>query len=229
MIRKIFIFSLLCLTASIVHAGKAKFPGLPHNAYLDGGASKVGIILAHGRGHGPKWDVVNPLRRGVHKKLGYHTLSLQMPTRNGNWESYGPLFPDAYKRIHAAINYLRSEKNVEKIYLMGHSMGSRMVTAFLAKYPESGVSGYIGAGTRNYGGPPLNSFVNLRTVIIPVVDIYGDGGDGVDAFDAKTRSEFARDRNNYKQVLIKGADHRFRGYERELVDAAVNWLKEQDG
>ncbi len=228
MIKRLVIVILLGLISSSVYAAKAKYPGLPYNAYLDGGDSKVAVILAHGRGQGPTWDVVNPLRKGAHKQLGYHTLSLQMPTGSGGWKSYAAYFPDAYKGLQAAIDFLKKEKKVEKIYLMGHSMGSRMTTAFLAEYPDSGVAGYIGVGIRNGGFPPLNSYQNLRSVTIPVVDIYGDGGDGIDADHAERRSEFSEERENYTQVLIKGADHRFNGENREMVAAAVNWLKEQN-
>lgn len=228
MIKRYIVIFLLGLLSSSVFAASAEYPGLPRNAYLDGGASKVGVILAHGRGQHPTWDVVNPLRKGIHEELGYHTLSLQMPTGSGGWKSYIDYFPESYKRIQAAIDFLRKEKKVEKIYLMGHSMGSRMTTGFLAEYPDSGVAGYIGVGVRNGGDAPLNSYQNLKTVTIPVVDIYGDGGDGKDADHADRRAEFAEERENYTQVLIKGADHRFNGEEKEMVKAVVDWLKEQN-
>lgn len=228
MVKRILGVLLLSLVTSSVFAAKAKYPGLPKNAYLDGGESKVGVILAHGRGRYPTWDVVNPLRKGIHKELGYHTLSLQMPTGNVGWKGYIDYFPDAYKRIQAAIDFLKKEKKVEKVYLMGHSMGSRMATGFLAEYPDSGVAGFIGAGIRNGGDVPLNSYQNLKTVTIPIIDIYGDGGDGVDNLHADRRAEFADERENYTQVFIKGADHLFSGYRRELVKAAVDWLKQQN-
>ena len=129
MIKKLIVVFFLSLVANSVFAAKAEYPGLPKNAYLDGGDSKVAVILAHGRGQHPTWDVVDPLRKGIHKELGYHTLSLQMPTGSGGWKSYEDYFPDAYKRIQSAIDFLRKEKKVEKIYLMGHSMGSLEATS----------------------------------------------------------------------------------------------------
>ena len=52
---------------------------MPQGEYLDGKDSKVGVVLAHGRGNSPDGNVVGPLRRGINKDLGFHTLSLRMP------------------------------------------------------------------------------------------------------------------------------------------------------
>lgn len=193
--------------------------------YLDGGNSKVAIILCHGRGHGPTWNVVEPLRKGIHEQLGYHTLSLQMPADDKDWEDYAYDFPEAYQTIQQGIDFLRNEKGVTHIYLMGHSMGSRMATAFLAYHPDARVNGFIGVGVRNGGDDPLNSNDNLRSVSIPVVDIYGDGGYGKDARHAEARSDMVSDR--YQQVFIENADHLFMGLEDKMVTAIVNWLKAQ--
>ena len=50
------------------------------NAYMDGNNAKVGVILCHGRVKNPTWYVVDPLRKGIHKRLGYKTISIQLPT-----------------------------------------------------------------------------------------------------------------------------------------------------
>ena len=147
-----------------------------------------------------------------------------MPTTSGNWKTYKKLFPDAYSRIAATVKVLQ-QKGMKRIYLMGHSMGTRMATAYLANYKDHGISGFIGVGIRNGGDEPLDSASNLAHVNIPVVDIYGDGGDGKDAIHAERRSELASDR--YKMVLIPGANHRFVDHEDKMVNAVVDWLKTQ--
>ena len=194
-------------------------------AYLAGRGTNIGVILCHGRGTDPTWLVVDPLRKGINEQLGYHTLSLQMPKGNISWDQYDIYFPDAYQRIEAAIQFLQQDKGVEEIFLMGHSMGSRMATAFLANYPNSGISGFIGVGIRNNGGIPLDSNLNLRSVTLPVVDIYGNGGDGKDAVHASTRSDMVS--NRYQQILVPGADHVFTQLEDEMVTAVVDWLRTQ--
>lgn len=195
------------------------------SAYLDGGASKEAVILCHGRAQHPRSKVVDPLRREIHKQLGHHTLSLQLPGKGKDWEKYAEEFPRAYEEIQGGINFLRAEKGITRIYLMGHSMGSRMATAFLVEHPDSGVAGFIGVGTKNGGKAPLDSNRNLRKIKIPVLDVYGDGGDGKDKIEADVRSDMVSAR--YKQVLIPKADHQFDVGEEEMVKAVVDWLRKQ--
>lgn len=194
------------------------------SAYLDGGASRVGVILCHGRGKYPTAKVVDPLRRGIHEQLGYHTLSLQLPADKKEFEAYAEDFPRAYREIESGIAFLRNERKVERIYLMGHSMGSRMATAFLVAYPNAPIVGFIGVGVRSGGGEPFDSNANLRRLTLPVVDVFGDGGDGKDWRGAQARADLVSER--YVQIVITGADHRFTGHEPEMVTAVVNWLRD---
>ena len=215
-----------CLLAIALCAVPPALAGEPSgSAYLDGGTSKIGVILCHGRGQHPTWKVVDPLRKGIHEKLGYHTLSLQMPAEKKKLEAYAGDFPRAHKEIDAGIAFLRDERKVERIYLMGHSMGSRMATLYLASNPKAPIVGFIGVGIRNGGGEPLDSNANLRHVALPVVDVYGDGGDGVDMKHAGARSGMVSGR--YKQVLIPGASHTFDHHEREMVQAVIDWLSDR--
>ena len=220
----IFSLFLFCFTATLF-AGELIGKGVPENAYLDGGKSEKAVILCHGRGKHPTWDVVDPLRRDIHDQLGYHTVSLQMPTTNGNWRTYEEHFPDAYARIAAMVKVLQ-QKGIKQIYLMGHSMGTRMATAYLANNNNHGIHGFIGIGMRNSrDGGTLDSASNLELVSIPVVDIYGDGGDGKDKKHANRRKGLVSD--SYKQVLISYADHRFDGNEDDMTKAVIDWLKTQ--
>lgn len=202
---------------------------MPKGEYLDGKASKVGVILAHGQGLEPDGNVVGPLRRAIHAELGFHTLSLSMPTLPGaktldRFEEYEATFPDAYARIQAAIDFLRNEKGVERIYLMGHSMGGRMTTAFLANNTAAGVVGFIGVGLLAGGKEPLNTNLNLRRIKIPVIDVYAENDR--DAKAAEFRRSFVSD--EFLQVPVPGARHDYRGYEKVVADAVIGWLKKQE-
>ncbi|MET0070158.1 MAG: DUF3530 family protein [Candidatus Thiodiazotropha sp.] len=194
--------------------------------YLNGGESGSGVILAHGRGKHPRWLVVNPLRKGIHEKLGYHTLSLQMPTGYGDWKAYATGFPDAYKSIKQAISYLRDERGVRHVFLLGHSMGSRMSSAFVSKNPGHDLAGLIIIGCRNSGGDPLACDGNMRDVEIPVLDIWG-GKDRKDSAAASERGGMVSE--IYKQVEIPGANHRLEGYEDDLLEAVTSWLNNHLG
>lgn len=206
--------------SSVVYADR------PDNSvYLDGGSSIYGLILAHGRGKHPTWLVVDPVRRGIHDELGYHTISLQMPTGYSGWKQYAEGFPDAYRTIEEAIAYLKNEKRVSKIFLLGHSMGGRMASAFVTEHPDSGLSGLIVAGCRNNGGVPLACDQSLDMVDLPVLDIWG-GKNGKDSRAASQRASMVS--STYTQVEIPGANHKFEGREVELVNGVKNWLKRQD-
>lgn len=193
-------------------------------AYLDGGDNKTGLILCHGRGKNPTWKVVDPLRKGVHEKLGYHTLSIQLPNDDKNWKKYADDFPEAFTRIKDAIRFLKEEKGVTSIYLMGHSMGSRMAGAFLAHNVNQPINGLIIAGCRNNGGGDLNCLHNIENLQLPILDIWG-GGERKDASAAHERESLRS--KNYIQVAIPNANHRFDNHEDEFVDAVSAWLEKQ--
>jgi len=214
----VFIFIYMVISVSA-------FAAKPNGAlFLDGGDSKNGLVLAHGKGKHPKWLVVNPVRKGINNKLGYHTISLQMPKGYSDWKEYADGFPDAHSTIKEAIAYLKNEKGVTNIYLFGHSMGSRMASAFVSENQTHGLAGLIVAGCRNNGGPPLSCDQNLESVTLPVLDIWG-GKNGKDSRSASDRKKLTSD--SYVQVEISGANHKFEGYEDELVTAVALWMKNQ--
>ena len=107
---------------------------------------------------------------------------------------------------------------------MGHSMGSRMSSAFIAEHPSSPVKGLIIAGCRNNGGSPLACDESMEEVKIPVLDIWG-ADNGKDSDSAIDRENLIS--KKYKQVAIDGANHKFDGYESEFTSAVIKWLKQQ--
>ena len=214
---------------ALLFVGAVVYADMPKGEYLEGKNSKAGVILAHGQGLSPDSQVVGPLRKSINKELGFHTLSLQMPVVAGartpdKFLEYASTFPEAYKAIQAGIDFLRKEKGVEHIYLMGYSMGGRMTTGFLAEHPESGISGYIGIGLLGGGQEPLNTNLNLKKIKVPVIDIYADSGP--DAKSAEFRKPFVSDR--YTQIVISGAKHDYRGYESQFTTAVISWLKQRE-
>jgi len=218
--RKQFVFCLLLL---LIPLNNLTADIIATAAYLDGGTSDKGVILCHGRGKNPTWKVVDPVRKGVHQQLGFHTLSLQMPNQRNNFKDYAKDFPEAFRAIKQGIEFLQ-QKGVKKIYLMGHSMGSRMASAFLAENPEQPVQGLIVAGCRNNGGNPFDCKNNLRKLHLPVLDIWG----GAESKDNQAAAERESLRSStYQQISIAGANHRFDDHEDEMVTAVVNWLKTQ--
>ena len=216
-----------CLMAALAALAVTPAAGqMPQGEYLDGKEAKVAVVLAHGRGNGADGNVVGPLRRSIHQELGYHTLSIWMPDPGADSPEAPELaaaFPEAYRRIQAAIDFLRKDKGVERVYLMGHSMGGRMTSGFLANHPDAAVVGFIGVGLTAGGKEPVNTNLNLRKVKLPVLDVYGDNE--MDARAASFRKPLVSER--FVQVEIAGAKHDYRGHERQVAEPVVRWLKQQ--
>lgn len=218
------LLTTILLSIFILFTSYANASPLDNAVILDGGDSKYGVVLAHGKGKHPTWLVVNPLRKGINEELGYHTISLQMPTGYDHWKDYADGFDDAFASFRSAIDYLKSQKGVSKVYLIGHSMGSRMASAYIDQNSDHGIAGLVVAGCRNNGGSPLACDQNLQGVTIPVLDIWG-GNNGKDSRAASERTDLIS--NSYKQVEVYDANHKFEGYEDELVEETVKWLKAQ--
>lgn len=213
---------LLSILVCVLFNVNTLFAEVPAGAvYQDGGNSEYALILSHGVGQGPTALVVEPLRHAVHETLGWHTLSLSMP-RQDDWSQFGRVFPQAYDRIAEAIDFLMRERGVRYVYLMGHSMGSRMSSAFLADNPDAPVRGLIVAGIRHDGGMPMNGRLNLERVALPVLDIWGDDG-GVDGRYAAERRDLVSE--TYTQVPIPEANHSFERHETVFAERVIDWLR----
>jgi len=188
----------------------------------------VAVILAHGQGLDPDSQVVGPLRRAIHDRLGWQTLSLQLPVVPGErnparFLEYAATFPEAYRTIQAGLDFLRKEQGVERVYLLGYSMGARMVTGFLATHSDAGVAGLVGVGMLGGGEEPLNTNLNLKKLTLPVLDLHGDTDP--DAKSAAFRKGLFSER--HREVVLAGAHHDYKGYERALADAVIAWLEDQ--
>jgi pimeloyl-ACP methyl ester carboxylesterase len=215
----VLIMSLLAVLAPAVAQ-------MPNGEFIEVKGATTAVILAHGRAQGPDGQVVGPLRRAIAKDAGIHTLSLQMPVlATPDYLAYATTYPDAYKTLQSAVVFLSKEKGVKRIYVVGYSMGARMTTAFLATQPVPELAGYIGIGVLEGGGDLLDANVNIQKLTAPVIDIYADATP-LDLSSAGNRKSLVGDR--YKQVLIRGANHSFRGYDGALAEATIAWLKERE-
>lgn len=216
---------LLCATLFLLLAsnGYAQPSG---SQFLKGKETAMAVVLAHGRGEGPDGKVVGPLRKAIHNELGFTTLSLQMPVLPGrDFRIYAPAFPDAYKTLQTAIDFLTKEQGVTRIYLLGYSMGARMTTSFLATQPHHAVIGFIGVGLLQGGGDPLDANQNLLRVRLPILDVYADNTP-LDLRSAENRKSLAS--GNYTQVRMEGAEHSFQGYDAKLAEAIIAWIRVQE-
>lgn len=190
---------------------------------------RTGVILAHGRGVHPAWGIIDRLRSDL-ADAGYHTLSLQMPilAADAPMGNYGQTFPEAFERLDAGIRYLRMQKRVDRVILLGHSSGAIAVVGHAAKHPRAEVAGVVAIGLSTYPNtidimqPPLI----LGQVRVPMLDIYG-GSDLQEVLSyTRQRRDAARTGNfSYTSRMVPGADHFFTDHYPELIAEITRWLQ----
>lgn len=183
-----------------------------------------GAIIMHGTGVHPDWQqVVQPLRVEL-TTHNWHTLSIQMPilANEAEYEEYVPLYPEIAPRIDAAIAFMK-EQGIKNIVLIGHSQGATMGTYYLRnERPDIKAIAAIGmSGT--FGSEVQNSVKSLKSVRVPVLDLYGSEDLEYVLNSVDKRAEAGK-HVDYSQVKVDGANHFFDDKDEELVDAVSDWL-----
>ena len=191
------------------------------------GTPRGSVILMHGIGVHPNWpQVIYPLRVGL-AKLGWTTLSLQMPIlpNEATDVDYVPLFPEVAPRIDAALSFLAG-KDLLPTALVGHSMGANMGSYYLRNARSGGaVTGFVGIGMSGQGnGGDADIATSLGLIGLPVLDLYGDR-DLKPVLDSVDRRFVAGSKNNrYEQRIVRNANHFFEGTSAELLLLVDEWL-----
>ncbi len=214
------------------HGGRGPFGAL----LLSGDPNLPGIVLFHGRNSNPDGPIVGQLRRSL-AAAGYTTLSLEnpLPPTGDEFADYltdvggaNYVFPEAGARVVAAHRELQ-RLNIRSIVLLGFSMGSRLLSAFLASDDSEPlpIVGFIALGLGTNGAGPLNAITTIRNVRVPVLDICGDADADV-AKSAPERKAWyeAGPGESYRSVLLAGGiPHNFAGANAELERTVLDWLR----
>ena len=198
-----------------------------HTEADDGGSPRAVIVL-HGRGFHPDWpDVAAPLRSEL-PEHGWDTLSLQMPVlgKSARYYDYVPIFPAAFPRIRAGIEFLRGQ-GADPIVLAAHSCSAHMAMAFVRRHGDAGFDGFVGMGMGATDiGQPMREPFPLQAMSVPVLDLFGDEDYRSVLREAPARLAAIRTAGNPRsaQRIVPGADHFFDDRDEELVDAVAEWL-----
>jgi len=186
------------------------------------------VILLHGRGFHPDWqDVVGPVRVAL-AEAGWNTLSAQMPVleKDKKYYDYVPLFPESYKRIEAAVKYIR-ENFDGPVVLLAHSCGAHMAMNWIDEVGDAQIDAYVGAGmgATDYGQDLIRPFP-IEKMKVPLLDILGSEEYPRVLALAKERKRILAGSGNPQsaQVFIDGADHYFKDRNAELGEAIIAWL-----
>ena len=189
--------------------------------------SEKGMIVVHGTGIHPDWEqVVQPIRVAM-AEHGWHTLSIQMPIlRNGaEFEEYVPLYPGVPPRLKAAEGFLK-QKGVDTLVIVAHSQGATMSSYYLSRHSND-IQGFVAIGmSATQKDNDVNSAISLKTINIPVLDLFGsDDLPGV-LETAELREQVSTHNVGYSQQVIQGANHFFDEMDDELIVAVTDWSQQ---
>jgi len=190
-----------------------------HAPNASGSKARAGVIVVHGMGVHPDWNLINVLRSQLAEQ-GYATLSVQMPVlaSDAKGEQYPALFPDAAERLQAAVTFFR-DKGHRKIAIVSHSMGARMVNHFIAVGGASAIDAWVSVGIVS---PSV--YLQPERFKAPVLDIYGEKDFPVVLQNAAARADAIKRIRGSGQMSIAGADHYFNGAESELTRHVKRFL-----
>ncbi|HQS65734.1 MAG TPA: DUF3530 family protein [Sulfuricurvum sp.] len=194
---------------------------MPQKALYLEGKNDIGMILAHGKGMGPDFKVVKPLRISLNQDMGFHTLSLQMPNQYEAYEDYEKEQPKVDLMIDQAISFLRS-KGVKKIYLMGHSLGAGMTSSYLVSHPNAPIAGYIAVGCRGNKSKLISCTDNMPKIKVKTFDVWGKSNSEDESF-AAIRAPLVSE--NYRQHGFEGAGHVLDESIDFFVEDVEGWLE----
>jgi len=191
-------------------------------------AGSQGVILIHGRGVHPAWGFIDNLRTDL-ADAGFHTLSLQMPilAADAAFAAYGNTFPEAFERIEVGVQYLK-KKGVNRVLLIGHSSGAMTAVAYAVKRPQAGIAGIvaIGLSTLPNGPDTMQPALMLKSVHVPVLDLYGsnDLHEVLSYTEARRTAAQKAGNKGYRAVRVPDTDHFFTGQYEALKKHIVDWI-----
>ncbi|MFN8910819.1 MAG: alpha/beta hydrolase [Betaproteobacteria bacterium] len=177
------------------------------------------IILAHGRGWNPDFELYGVLRVKLAEQ-GYSTLSIQLPILGGGAKigDYIPTYPEAAERFHLAANWLKA-RGYNNVSIVSHSLGATMANQYLINTRDTHVRAWVFIGI-------INGLEEMFRIKIPVLDVYGSKDWEVTQVGAYERRRQIQKITGSQQVVVADALHFFEQKEDELVEVVVAWLDE---
>jgi alpha-beta hydrolase superfamily lysophospholipase len=178
--------------------------------YTEAKAAKGAVIIAHGRGWSPDFELYGTLRTRLAEE-GYTTLSIQLPVLPSTaiLGLYVPLYPDARERFQLAVDFLKA-KGYRNIGIVSHSLGATMANQYLIRTEDTAVKVWVFIGI-------LQGLEEMYRIKIPTLDIYGGNDWTVTMWGAPEREKQLRDHPGSGQIMVPDAKHFFEGREDELV------------
>ena len=180
-------------------------------------SSKTAVIVVHGMGVHPDWDLIHVLRTRL-VEGGYTTLALQMPVlqKDAGPDDYEPLLPEATERLAVATAFLAS-KGYEKIAIVAHSMGARMTNVFLVRAPPARIAAWVAIAMPG-------EFRNPEALKLPIFDVYAENDFTIVLEGVAARAAVIKRVPGARQIRVSEANHFFEGSEDGLLRHVQSYL-----
>jgi len=175
------------------------------------------LIVAHGRGWGPDFELYGTLRTRL-AEAGWSTLSIQLPVLPGTAKigDYLPLFPDSNERFGLAVKWLRTQ-GYAKVAIVSHSLGATMANQYLITADAPGVDAWVFISI-------INGLEEMYRIKVPVLDVYGTLDWQVTRYGGEERKAQIAKVPGSEQVVIDGAEHFFERRTDELTRVIADFL-----
>jgi pimeloyl-ACP methyl ester carboxylesterase len=182
-----------------------------------GNQEKPALIIAHGRGWSPDFELYGTLRTRL-AELGYTTLSIQLPVLPSTaiLGLYVPLYPDARERFQLAVDFLK-KRGHKDIAIVSHSLGATMANQYLIRTDEPSVKAWVFIGI-------FQGLEEMFRIKIPVLDVFGERDWDVTRWGAEERKAQIEKVPGSAQVVVPKATHFFEGQEEELIKVVKAFL-----
>jgi alpha-beta hydrolase superfamily lysophospholipase len=185
--------------------------------YTEAEKSRGAVIIAHGRGWNPDFELYGALRTRLAEQ-GYTTLSIQLPVLPSTaiLGLYVPLYPDARERFQLAVDFLKA-KGHKNIGIVSHSLGATMANQYLIRTDDTTVKAWVFIGI-------LQGLEEMYRIRIPTLDVYGSDDWTVTVWGAPEREKQLAKVPGSAQIMVPGAKHFFERQEDELVKIVAGFL-----
>ena len=185
--------------------------------YTEAQKPRGAIVLAHGRGWSPDYELYGILRTKLAEQR-YTTLAIQLPVLGGGAKigDYMATYPDAIERFQIAGKYL-SDKGYKNIAIVSHSLGATMANQYLITVDKTPVKAWVFVGI-------INGLEEMFRIKIPVMDVFGGKDWEITQVGAYERKKQIDKVPGSEQVVVPNALHFFEGREDELVGIITGFL-----
>ncbi len=194
------------------------------------------VIILHDKLEHPDWKyVIRPLRTEL-PKLGWNTLSLQLPykrQRLDDEEKLNAFYQSGFERIDSAILFLNKEK-AKKVILVAYGSSAMYALRYLEDpqqvitKPAAAVSVIVLISPYSITAEKFKEqdFSPLEKIKMPLLDIFGSQDLDLVTKLADERQAIAKRSGNkqYLQQVINHADHFFLGQTETLVKRVHSFI-----